>query len=380
MQYGSFLDLLVSMINHSCDANAHVFFEGRELRCRALKDIAAGTEITVNYYPTPRSDVLLRRSTLLDYLFINCNCKLSQPLRLRPRKPADPFTGKRCKDEMAEHVEAAVDRRDHLAILKQAQLDLQKLCEDAEKAFRSARVVKACIGFQSQIGDIVERGYPNGNWPNHIEPLPTTYLTLGGMYRDMHYMLGLEFILKGTLYLRERTGPTWVQNLEGLVKFMFFLAQAKDDDIKWTAAVRNKELLQRITMRDLARGYLSLACVDSKSTFGLDSKYARAMHDFAGHSIDCLLDPKIDTEEYRERFKDSQARALKWANVKADQGLALPSRGRIAELRRDIDMIWTGKVLGIKWPAPSKKEAVDTKVDKAVCAMEAVVLGGADQQ
>lgn len=77
IQYGCFLDLAVSTINHSCDANAHIFFEGRELRCRALVDIPAGTEVTLHYYPSPRLDVLLRRGILHESMFIKCNCKLA---------------------------------------------------------------------------------------------------------------------------------------------------------------------------------------------------------------------------------------------------------------------------------------------------------------
>lgn len=72
--YGTCLDLVVSLINHCCDENAHVFFEGRELRCRAVKDIAAGTEITV-CYQDGRQDVLHRRRTLKDQFFFNCDCK-----------------------------------------------------------------------------------------------------------------------------------------------------------------------------------------------------------------------------------------------------------------------------------------------------------------
>lgn len=81
--YGSFLDLVLSMINHSCDANAHFFIEGRELRCRALKDIPEGTEVTVHYYPTPPQDVLVRRTTFKNHLFITCDCKLKQLSQIR---------------------------------------------------------------------------------------------------------------------------------------------------------------------------------------------------------------------------------------------------------------------------------------------------------
>lgn len=388
-QYGSFFDLVVSMMNHSCDANAHTFFEGRELRCRSLRDIPAGTEITVNYYPTPRYDVLLRRNTLKDYMFITCSCKLTPCSRIRPQQPADLSIGKRCKDEMAEHVAAAVDRQGHLATLKKAQLDLQNLGDDADKAFLSSRAVKTCISFQDRIGDVIEQGYPDGNWPHHIEPLPTVYRTLGRMYRDLHYVLGLEFLLKGTLYLRERSGPSWVLHLEHVVKFMFFLAQAGDDDIRWTAATRLKGLVQRVNMRDVARGYLCLACVDGKLTFGLGSAYTRAMHDFAGHSIDCFLDPKIDTDEFRERFRDSQERILRWAGVKPDRALALPSRERVAGLRRDVETVWADKVPQTRWPTRKTKAAkmgddgqgrvgedLEAEASEVVRAMDSMDLGG----
>lgn len=76
-QYGACLDLVVSLTNHSCDANSHVFFEGRELRCRALKRIEAGAEVTVDYHPTPRKNVLLRRKHLSECMLINCECKLN---------------------------------------------------------------------------------------------------------------------------------------------------------------------------------------------------------------------------------------------------------------------------------------------------------------
>lgn len=73
-QYGTFFDLVISTINHSCDGNAHVFFDGRELRCRALKDIPAGCEVTVSYYSAPRYDVLMRRHVLDEYMYIKCSC------------------------------------------------------------------------------------------------------------------------------------------------------------------------------------------------------------------------------------------------------------------------------------------------------------------
>lgn len=237
---------------------------------------------------------------------------------------------------MAEHVAAAVHRRDHLAKFKQAQSDLLTLGEDAEKTFARTPLVQSCITFQDQIGKIVEEGFPGGQWPNHIEPLPSIYCILGGMYRDLHYVVGLEFVLKGTLYLRDHSGPRWTNDLMGLIKYMFFVAQANDDDIKWVGAVENAELLERSTMRDVARAYLALACVDGRHTFGLNSNFVRALYHWAAESIGFPGDLDFRGDAFRERFKDSQERLLSWANVKGDRGLALPSKEKLDELAAAI--------------------------------------------
>jgi hypothetical protein len=60
---GSCLDIVGSLMNHSCDPNAFVFHEGSELRVRSLKPIRAGEEITQSYYDGD-TDVLPRRKGL----------------------------------------------------------------------------------------------------------------------------------------------------------------------------------------------------------------------------------------------------------------------------------------------------------------------------
>jgi SET and MYND domain-containing protein len=62
------------MINHSCDPNAFVFFEGHELRVRSLKQIAAGEEITICYL-NPTLDVGARQVVLRHEYFFDCYCE-----------------------------------------------------------------------------------------------------------------------------------------------------------------------------------------------------------------------------------------------------------------------------------------------------------------
>ncbi|KAJ4387121.1 hypothetical protein N0V93_007709 [Gnomoniopsis smithogilvyi] len=315
-QYGTFLDLLVSTINHSCDANTNTFFEGRELRCRAIKDIPAGTEITLNYYPTPRFDVLLRRSILDQHMYIKCNCQL-------------------CRSEIAEHLAEAPKRHNHLGKVKEAQDKLDRLGKDALDAFSSSRVLTSCIAFQRQIATLVEKGYPSGRWPDHIEPLPRILRQLGAMYRELEFAIGLEFELKGTLYVRDKTDPNWTADFHNLVKHILFMAQAGDNDIKWVAA-ESKSVLERADMRYVARGYLIILCLGARMAFGMDSKFVQALYHWTGDLLECGEDAKLHTDLFREIFEFSQKRLIEWAEAGVHLALQLPPREQVAELEKDI--------------------------------------------
>jgi SET and MYND domain-containing protein len=60
-------------MNHACEPNALVFYEGRQLRVRALRPLRAGEEITMNY-TDPKAHVLTRQPALKTF-FIDCKCE-----------------------------------------------------------------------------------------------------------------------------------------------------------------------------------------------------------------------------------------------------------------------------------------------------------------
>ena len=76
---GAALDLVTTTINHTCDPNAIVFFEGNQphkLRVRSLKKIAAGEEITIGYID-PSLCVTVRQDLLKYTHVFTCRCKSS---------------------------------------------------------------------------------------------------------------------------------------------------------------------------------------------------------------------------------------------------------------------------------------------------------------
>lgn len=243
--------------------------------------------------------------------------------------------GQRCKNEIAEHLTEAPKRQNHFGQVKEAQDKLDRLGKDALRAFASSRVLTTCISFQKQIAAVVEKGYPSGRWPDHIEPLPHILRELGGMYLELRFAIGLEFELKGIIYVRDKTDPNWTAELQSLVKSMLFLAQAGDDDIKWVAA-EHKSVLERSDMRQVARGYLIILCLGARSAFGMDSSFVRALYRWAGGLIEYLDCPKVHTDLFREGFDFSQKRLLEWAEASACHALQLPLREQIEELEKDI--------------------------------------------
>lgn len=250
--------------------------------------------------------------------------------------------GKKCKEEMAEHVIAAVDRQDHLRILQTAQYDLQNAIHEADAAFNSRRVMQVCTTFQKKTSDILERGYPGGRWPKHMQPLSAAYLSLGSMYFELKYVIGLEFVLKGTLYARDRRHANWVRELLYLTKYMIYVAQADDDDIKWKAAEENAALLDRATMRDVARGYACIVSLAGKFAFGMDSQLVRALYLWAGDMMNYPGDAEIHTEVFKQRFGDCQERLLTWARMQPDEGLDLPSVDEIVVAKREVQAFRAG--------------------------------------
>lgn len=243
------------------------------------------------------------------------------------------------------HLAEAPKRNDHLRKVKEAQLKLDKLGLDAQKAFASYRVLKSCITYQDQVNAIVLKGYLGGRWPEQMEPLPHIYRELGGMYRDLGFAIGLEFVIKGTLYVLDKSDPNWVADLLSLVKFILFMAQAGENDINWLAA-EDKKLMSRKDMRNVARGYVAILCVRAKFTFGSDTNFVRAVYHWAGKTLEVSYDHKIHTKLFREAFEESQKQVLKWANVSPDHALSLPSHQEIVKLKKETQAPSSTEKLG----------------------------------
>lgn len=71
---GTALDIVMSLMNHSCDPNVVTIFEGSRLIVRSLRPIQAGEEL-LQCYTDETCDVLLRRKKLLEQYHFVCQCE-----------------------------------------------------------------------------------------------------------------------------------------------------------------------------------------------------------------------------------------------------------------------------------------------------------------
>ncbi|KAK7082329.1 SET and MYND domain-containing protein 3, partial [Halocaridina rubra] len=72
---GTGLFQTASLVNHSCNPNAHYYTVGRRLILRALRPISPGEEVTMSYTRGFADLNLQERKFKLESFFVNCTCE-----------------------------------------------------------------------------------------------------------------------------------------------------------------------------------------------------------------------------------------------------------------------------------------------------------------
>jgi hypothetical protein len=80
---GKVLDPFAALINHSCYPNAWIVNESNTLCVRAISNIPANSELTINYISSLRADRMTRNTTLRRIYTFACTCFLCGPDRKR---------------------------------------------------------------------------------------------------------------------------------------------------------------------------------------------------------------------------------------------------------------------------------------------------------
>ncbi|KAK6939821.1 SET domain, partial [Dillenia turbinata] len=95
---GTGLYPIISIINHSCLANAVLIFEGRLAVVRAVQHIPKGTEVLISYIETAGSTITRQKALKEQYLF-NCTCPRCVKVgQFDDIQESAVLEGYRCKD------------------------------------------------------------------------------------------------------------------------------------------------------------------------------------------------------------------------------------------------------------------------------------------
>jgi hypothetical protein len=154
---GCSLDPFAALVNHSCDPNSAIFFEGSELRVRSITTIAAGEEITISYI-NPNESFDFRQDQLLSKYYFTCECKKCAK---GTRGPGDLITGDNKLDgsikEAQRQLRGLLDLKPDVQPIESIEVAASRIC--AEK-------------------------YPGKPWPCNIPPIPYLQITLAHHYQD----------------------------------------------------------------------------------------------------------------------------------------------------------------------------------------------------
>ncbi|KAI9373594.1 hypothetical protein BJX61DRAFT_541554 [Aspergillus egyptiacus] len=336
---GAALDLVSAVLNHDCNPNAVIIFEGRQLRLRSLRKITAGDEILQSYVDTT-VHVATRLRILESEYFITCICP-------------------RCITELRVLHHFASGNADQITKLTTAQRALHtfltRILTDKDKSDQSAPDLRAT---EHSINRFIRSAFPSTNaWPVHLPPAAKIHTALALVAgKNQNYEKLLYHGLRGYLYLRTSVqgrdgvvaatgGIDGVQHLFNLVGILMVLVRLPRNDAFYTKSevysrthcqgqTRTQSQTQgqaqgqasgfsKKDMWTVFLGYLVEFEKSAVKVFGADSAYARAVKSWLVDAVREFGKPRPGTKKFAEGFAVAQGRVLRWAGIEEGLGIGV---------------------------------------------------------
>lgn len=204
---GSCLVPGATLINHSCDPNAHHLSEGPELVIRSSRKIAKNEEITISYIDSTQSFEERQKALSTTYAF-DCQCR-------------------KCTNGFKEQQEILTGDSVTDAPICNAKSKLHALLDTLADGNQELD------GVEAKIREICNEPFSGKPWPINASPLPTLYELLARRFEDeqqwekaLYVWLKIVYIID-PLRFPERLNPHRVGHLmalcqlEGYVQFPF---------------------------------------------------------------------------------------------------------------------------------------------------------------
>ncbi|KAI9819575.1 MAG: hypothetical protein M1827_007025 [Pycnora praestabilis] len=182
---GIFVDPFAALINHSCDPNAVVVFDGPSFSVRSMRNIGKDEEITISYIDCT-NPFTRRQSDLQDRYFFACSCDKCQR---GSQTQEDTLLGSKMAD-MTEEGE----------LRKTEQIAWESL-QDAKEATEPTKSIQLLRQGNQRLRDLAYV------WPIHRQPWPSIHqqlavnlLSAGKWTEALAHMLQTYFQIDPVLF------------------------------------------------------------------------------------------------------------------------------------------------------------------------------------
>jgi SET and MYND domain-containing protein len=169
--------------------------------------------------------------------------------------------------------------------------------------------------FYSKVKAVTDQAFPNGEWPQALQPLPLVNISIADMFRlQGNYLEALRYGLRGSLLCR-RSGSKWVHYFFDLVQRLARLVL--QPNFKDNRFVTSKEIW------DIYHGYLRELTITVNMVFGANTSWSKAVKRWWDEVLESAGTPRPGTAAFAKRFKAAQAKLLVWAEVTHGKGIEL---------------------------------------------------------
>jgi hypothetical protein len=195
--------------------------------------------------------------------------------------------------------------------IKQSQEELLLLCNDTN----SSNVDM----LETDAENIAKRTFPDGSWPNDLEPWPSLCIRHASILRACGRLEdALKQGVRGYLSLERRKGDIWIRQLFDFVQILanIFVLLKKD------APYGRRGFPTETQTWDIYYGYIHVLALGAKMAFGANTEYARAIQAWYAN---CRADGTSETvtPASGKRFDKAQRKLLQWAGVDEVKGITL---------------------------------------------------------
>ncbi|KAK8027761.1 hypothetical protein PG991_004817 [Apiospora marii] len=291
---GTVVDVVGAIMNHSCDPNVLISFDGSELVVRSLRAVEAGEELA-HCYTDVQSDVLLRQKLLQSEYFFTCL---------------------RCRSELEDHERVTQGNHAKMQSIREAQASLFASMNDAVSSFTLTGKPVDVDSLADHMEELADKAYPTGEWPSSLEPLPSIYKTLGRLNQAQgDPFAAIDYCIRGCAYTKRRAGEPWMVDLFELVQVLTAVlgSSPEEQEADEPAFPTPAELW------DVFNGHLHELLRLAQGNCGHDVSYTRAIRSWHDAALKYADGPLPGTQEFADKFHASHRKLLLWAGVAEDQ-------------------------------------------------------------